>query len=64
MKTGIDRSLTCAFGDSENDAEMLYFAAQTAVMKNAPSMYDAFVTLRCESEFGVAEALQKFGFIQ
>ena len=64
LKTGIDRSLTCAFGDSENDAEMLRFSAQTAVMKNAPFMYDAFVTLRCESEFGVAEALQKFGFIQ
>jgi hypothetical protein len=33
-------------------------------MKNAPEMYDGFVTLRCESEFGVVEALQKFGFIQ
>ena len=63
-KTGIDRLLTCAFGDSENDAEMLRFASQTAVMRQAPIMYDEFVTFRCQSEFGVAEALRKLGFVQ
>lgn len=63
QNTGIDKTMTCAFGDSENDAEMLRYAKITAVMKNAPAMYDEFVTLRCKSEFGVEEALQKLSFI-
>ncbi|MBE6672114.1 MAG: HAD-IIB family hydrolase [Ruminococcaceae bacterium] len=64
QKTGIDRSMTAAFGDSENDMEMLRFATITAVMKEAPAAYDAFVTLRTESEYGVSEALQKLCFIE
>ena len=63
QKSGKDVSMTCAFGDSENDMEMLRFASLSAVMKHAPEIYDSFVQLRCESEFGVAEALEKLNFI-
>ena len=56
--------MTAAFGDSENDMEMLRFAAVTAVMREAPALYDSFVTLRTESEYGVSEALQKLCFIE
>ncbi len=63
-ETGIGIDKTCAFGDSENDWEMLQFAHLSAVMPEAPVAYDAFVTLRAtHPDCGVAELLQKLDFI-
>ncbi|MBE6639652.1 MAG: HAD-IIB family hydrolase [Ruminococcaceae bacterium] len=63
-ETGIDREKTCAFGDSENDREMLAFAHLSAVMPEAPAAYDAFVTYRSTcARHGVADSLMKLEFI-
>lgn len=63
-KTGIDHSMTAAFGDSENDREMLKFANISVAMKQAPADYDSFITYRCQNaDFGVAEALSALEFI-
>lgn len=63
-ETKIDPGLTCAFGDSENDKEMLAFAEISAVMQYAPRSYDEFVTLRAEvPQNGVAWCLEKLGFV-
>ena len=63
-QTQIDRSLTCAFGDSENDKEMLEYANLSAVMKGAPADYDSFVTLRAAVDTnGVAWCLEQLEFI-
>ena len=63
-ETGIDIEKTCAFGDSENDREMLEFSHLSAVMPEAPAAYDAFVTYRSDDAcHGVADALKKLNFI-
>ena len=64
-QTGIERQRTCAFGDSENDREMLEFACLSAVMPEAPAAYDDFVTYRCDDVLhGVAQSLKKLEFIE
>ncbi len=63
-KTGIDHSMTAAFGDSENDREMLRFANISVAMKHAPADYDDFIDYRAtDAEYGVAEALYKMEFL-
>ena len=62
-KTGIDHAMTAAFGDSENDREMLRFAKISVAMKHAPKDYDDFIDYRAsDAEYGVAEALEKLEF--
>ena len=62
-KTGIDHSMTAAFGDSENDREMLKYAAMSIAMKHAPKDYDDFIDYRAtDAEYGVAESLYHLGF--
>ena len=64
MKTVLDRfGLTekdaLAFGDSENDRDMLRFAGQSVCMANAPADFDDFCIYRCKERDGVPEALKK-----
>ena len=64
-QTGIDHRKTCAFGDSENDREMLEFAHFSAVMPEAPAIYDEFVTYRSHDVLhGVADCLKKLEFTE
>lgn len=57
---GIPRARTAAFGDSENDIEMLEYAAKSVIMHHAPASLDAYATLRTDGdEDGVAEGIEK-----
>lgn len=57
---GIPRARTIAFGDSENDIEMLDYAAQSVIMHHAPACLDAYATLRTDGDAdGVAEGICK-----
>ena len=59
-KLGIPRERTAAFGDSENDIEMLDYAAKSVIMHHAPAALDAHATLRTDGdEDGVAEGIEK-----
>ena len=62
MKTLLERvGLTAkdavAFGDSENDLDMLRFAGRAVCMANAPASFDEFCVYRCKDPDGVPEAL-------
>ena len=64
-ENGIDRSETMAFGDGENDIEMLEFAGIGVAMGNAPDPVKAaadYVTAPIDDD-GIAKALTKFGLI-
>ena len=57
----IPRESMIAFGDSENDADMLSFAGKCAVTGHAPASLDVFHPYRTRSEEdGVAEAIEYF----
>ena len=61
-KLGIPRARTVAFGDSENDLEMLRFAGRSAIMHSAPASLDAVATYRAKrKEDGIAQAIEYFG---
>ena len=60
QRLGIDKSETIAFGDSENDLDMLEFAGTGIVMENAaPELKSGrfTVTASCDSD-GVAKILE------
>ena len=57
---GVPHEDIIVFGDSENDVEMLKYAATSVIMNHAPDFLDEYATLRTESdENGVAEGLAK-----
>lgn len=57
----IPQSAMVAFGDSENDAEMLAFANRRAVIGHAPRSLDVYCPYRTKSEEdGVCEAIEYF----
>lgn len=59
-RLGIPTERTAAFGDSENDIEMLDCAAQSVIMHHAPESLTAHATLRTDGdEDGVAEGIEK-----
>ena len=59
-KLGVPRERTAAFGDSENDIEMLDYAAKSVIMHHAPASLDAYAVLRTDGdEDGVAEGIEK-----
>lgn len=59
-RLGIPRARTVAFGDSENDIEMLDYATKGVIMHHAPHCLDVYATLRTVSdEDGVAEGICK-----
>lgn len=57
-RTGLSRKDTAAFGDSENDTDMLKFAGLAVAMKGAPAEFDSFCVYRAREEDGVPEALE------
>ena len=62
---GVDVSETMAFGDGENDADMLRFAGIGVAMGNAVDVTKAsadYVTDHIDND-GVAKALKHFGLI-
>lgn len=60
QKLGIEREQCIAFGDSENDVEMLKFAGTSVVMAHAPESLDYYATLRTKGEEdGVAQAIKE-----
>ena len=62
---GIDRSETMAFGDGENDMDMLRFAGVGVAMGNACDAVKAaadYVTDTVDND-GIAKALRRFGLI-
>ena len=61
---GLKREDLWAFGDSENDRDMLLFAGNAVCMPGAPADFDHFVRYRCKKEDGVPEALEKFFFAE
>ena len=59
-KLGIPRENLVAFGDAENDEDMLRYAGISVLMNKGPREFDEFVTLRTEkNETGVAEGISK-----
>ena len=58
--TGCLREDAWAFGDSENDRDMLTYAGKSVCMADAPDEFDAFCIYRCQDADGVPEALRKF----
>ena len=62
-KLGIPREHTISFGDSENDIEMLRYTGISVIMKNAPTEFDQFATMRTQSDTdGVAQAINQLFF--
>ena len=62
---GIDRSESMAFGDGENDIDMLEFVGVGVAMGNADDAVKAaadYVTDTVDND-GIAKALQHFGLI-
>ena len=59
-REGLGRSDLWAFGDSENDLDMLRFAGNAVCMAAAPPEFDDFCVWRCKTGDGVPEALEKF----
>lgn len=60
LQLGIPLERTAAFGDSENDIEMLDCAAESVIMHHAPDSLTAHATLRTDGdEDGVAEGIEK-----
>ena len=58
---GAKRTETAAFGDSENDIDMLKFAGFALAMKNAPAYFDEFCRFRATDEKeGAAHAIEYF----
>lgn len=58
---GAKRTETAAFGDSENDIDMLKFAGFAFAMKNAPAYFDEFCRFRATDEKeGAAHAIEYF----
>ena len=55
---GLTRADAIAFGDSENDRDMLLFAGQGVCMASAPADFDDFCVYRCRARDGVPEALK------
>ena len=60
IKAGLQNENTWAFGDSENDREMLMTASRGVCMPGAPEDFDAFCFYRCRESDGVPEALSRF----
>lgn len=57
----VPKEAMIAFGDSENDADMLAFAGRCAVTGHAPLSLDVFHPYRTQSEEdGVCEAIEHF----
>nr|MBQ5811695.1 HAD family phosphatase [Clostridia bacterium] len=62
-KLGVKRENLVAFGDAENDKEMLMYAGVSVLMNKGPKEFDEFITLRTEkNETGVAEGVDKIFF--
>ena len=64
-RSGIDRSETMAFGDGENDAEMLSFVQLGVAMGNAKDAAKRsadYVTAGVDED-GIAKALEHFGLL-
>ena len=64
-RSGIDRSETMAFGDGENDAEMLAFVQLGVAMGNAKDAAKRsadYVTTSVDQD-GIARALKNFGLL-
>ena len=59
-KAGLSGEETWAFGDSENDREMLMAASRGVCMPASPGDFDDFCFYRCEQTDGVPEALARF----
>lgn len=59
---GFSKEDTMAFGDSENDIDMLKFAGKGVAMKDAPADFDGFCVYRAKNADGVPEALQQLVF--
>lgn len=57
-KLGVPQAHTAAFGDSENDVEMLKYAKKGVIMAHAPAFLDSVAAYRAKSEVGgVAEGV-------
>ena len=61
---GLSREDAVAFGDSENDIDMLKFAGKGVAMKNAPESFDDFCVYRAEEQDGVPEGLLALGLCE
>ena len=63
QKLGVPKEETCAFGDGQNDLDMLDWAAHPFVMENAPdgvkNHSPRFAIVPPNSDFGVARTLNK-----
>ncbi len=58
---GAKRTETAAFGDSENDTDMMKYAGYAFAMKNAPAYFDEFCRFRATDEKeGAAHAIEYF----
>ena len=58
---GLSSEDAVAFGDSENDTDMLKFAGKGVAMNKAPTVFDDFCIYRSKAEDGVPEALEALG---
>lgn len=58
-KLGLDARDAIAFGDSENDRDMLLFAGKAVCMPGAPKDFDDFCVYRAQNADGVPEALKR-----
>ena len=56
---GAGREDTAAFGDSENDIDMLKFAGCAFAMKHAPDYFDDFCLFRADEQDGVPQAIER-----
>jgi Cof subfamily protein (haloacid dehalogenase superfamily) len=65
-KYGLERSETMAFGDGENDIDMLKFAGIGVAMGNAKDSVKAVADYITDSvdEHGIENALRHFGLIR
>lgn len=57
-RLNLTREDAIAFGDSENDRDMLKYAGVAVCMPSAPADFDGFCVYRCRERDGVPEALR------